>query len=171
MKLMKRSLAGLSFGVIVAVTMGGGWILPASADSTTDGTPIAVPVPAIPDVAALPGPIADAATPIQTMGTLTVTPNTGVTGTPVTISGSGLQPSTQVTLTWSTANVTWMLDAQPATVNYRGRSVTPVTVVIQKVTTDATGAFSTTLRHPTTGAESTTSTRSSTARRSLTVDS
>jgi hypothetical protein len=51
-------------------------------------------------------------------------------------------------LTWSTASVTWMLDPQPNTVDYRGRSSTPTTVQLAKVTTDASGTFTVTLKTP-----------------------
>jgi hypothetical protein len=148
MNLIKSPLPRLGLGVILALLMGGMWLLPAGAASADSGTPIAVPIPAIPGVAPLPGPVADAATPSQTMGILKVTPEQGVTGSPMTISGSGLQANTEITLTWSTADVTWVLDPQPETVDYHGRSVAPVAVVIKKVTTNAGGAFTVTLNAP-----------------------
>jgi hypothetical protein len=134
--------------VILAILLGGLWLLSAGAAGADDGNPVALPAPAIPGAARLPGPIADSATPSQNMGLLKVTPEQGVTGTPMTISGSGLQPGAQVTLTWSTANVTWVLDPKPETVDYRGRAATPLMVVITHVTTDGSGAFSVTLKAP-----------------------
>jgi hypothetical protein len=59
----------------------------------------------------------------------------------MTISGSHLPASTRVELTWSTANVTWVLDPQPGTVNYLGRQRTKFAVVLGTVTTDAGGSF------------------------------
>ena len=41
----------------------------------------------------------------------------------MTISGSNLPGNQSVELTWSTANVTWMVDPEPDTVNYLGRCV------------------------------------------------
>ena len=76
------------------------------------------------------------------MGILNVTPDQGVAGTPMTISGSHLPASTSVELTWSTANVTWVLDPEPGTVNYLGRHETKFAVVLDTVTTDAKGGFS-----------------------------
>lgn len=145
MKLTTKRVPRLVLGTLLAAAISGTSFLPASAD---DSAPIALPIPTIPGVAALPGPMAPAATPIQTMGVLKVAPDTGVSGAPVTISGAGLPANTDVTVTWATSNVTWVLDAQPSTVNYRGRQATPVTVVIQKVTTDGNGAFSFNLNAP-----------------------
>jgi hypothetical protein len=77
-----------------------------------------------------------------------VTPERGLTGAPFTISGTGLQKNAQVTLTWSTANVTWVADPQPDTVNYMGRSVTRFDVVLKKTSTDGSGNFSVKLKAP-----------------------
>jgi hypothetical protein len=113
-----------------------------SADSTT---PIqALAVPAIPGAPALPftGVTAKPATLSSNVGNLTVTPYEGAAGTPFTISGSGLAPNASVELTWGTEDSTWNVDAEPNTVNYLGRTATPLTVVLANVTTDASGAFS-----------------------------
>ncbi|HCG02384.1 MAG TPA: hypothetical protein DEV93_17805 [Chloroflexi bacterium] len=119
-------------------------VMPASADSSF----IAIPTPAIPGAAQLPGPVADAATPSDHMGILNVSPIKGIPGTPVTISGSGLPAKTAIVLTWSTANVTWVVDPQPETVDYHGRSVTHLAVVLNRLTTDGSGAFHVSLRAP-----------------------
>jgi hypothetical protein len=66
----------------------------------------------------------------------------------MTISGSNLPPNQNVELTWSTADVTWVADPQPDTVNYLGRSSTPMTVVLKTTTTNADGAFSVSLKAP-----------------------
>src|SRR5579859_1996161 len=146
MKTMTRRVPKAGAGLILAVLLGGIWLLPVGKAGADDASSLAVPAPNIPGVAQLPGPVADAATPIQNMGLLKVAPDHGVTGTPVTISGSGLAPGAAVTLTWSTANVTWMLDPQPSTVDYHGRVATPLAVVISHATTDASGAFSVTIK-------------------------
>ena len=100
--------------------------------------------PAIPGVASLPftGVVAASANPSPTMGSLTVTPNSGVEGVPFTIAGSGLAANTSVELTWSTANVSWAVDAEPNTVNYLGRTQTNFNVVLATVTTNSAGGFS-----------------------------
>ncbi len=134
--------------MILAVLLTLGWLLPPGTATADDPNPVALPVPVIAGVAQLPGPVAAAATPSTNMGVLKVTPDTGVTGTPVTISGSGLPLGADLTLTWSTANVTWLLDPQPSTVNYRGRQTTPLDVVIKQVKTSAGGDFSVTLKAP-----------------------
>jgi hypothetical protein len=52
------------------------------------------------------------------MGILDVSPDQGGAGAPITISGSHLPANAKVDLTWSTANVTWLLDPEADTVNY-----------------------------------------------------
>ena len=148
MKLRNRTLPALGLSLIAALAMGGAWLLPAAADTPAVPTPVALPAPAIPGVAPLPGAIAPAATPSTTMGVLTVSPETGVSGTPMTISGTGLAKNAELTLTWSSANVTWMIDSSPTTVDYRGRQSTPVAVVLKTVQTDANGAFTVTVKAP-----------------------
>ena len=118
--------------------------LPATAGATVT----ALPAPAVPGVAPVPGAVAAPAQPSPTMGILSVLPDQGVAGTPMTISGSGLPASTKVELTWSTANVTWVLDPEPGTVNYLGRRTTKYAVVLATVTTGASGKFSVHLAAP-----------------------
>jgi hypothetical protein len=111
-------------------------------------TPIVLTSPTIPNVAPLPGPVAAAATPSATIAALGVTPSTGVVGAPITITGASLPANTSVQLNWTTTNATWVVGASPATVNYLGASYTPVVVVLDTVTTNASGAFSITIDAP-----------------------
>ena len=97
--------------------------------------------PAIPGVPNLPGPVAKPARESTNMGLLSVTPDQGVIGTPMTISGSGLQPNASVELTWSTADATWLAQTAPDTVSYRGTDYKYFNVVAKTVTTNAKGAF------------------------------
>jgi hypothetical protein len=112
-------------------------LLPAVAS----GTPIPLVIPDIPGVAALPGIAAPAATPAANMTVLTTKPDIAVAGTKFTIKGTGLPANKSLTLTWGTANVTWMVDARPDSVDYLGRQVTKLAVVIGTATTNASGAF------------------------------
>ena len=80
----------------------------------------------------------DPGKPAATMLTLKTTPDIAVAGTPTTISGAGLPANKDVTLTWSTANVDWMLDARPDSVDYLGRKTTKFPVLLRKAHTDAT---------------------------------
>jgi hypothetical protein len=82
------------------------------------------------------------------MGVLDVTPDTGVAGTPITISGSHLPANAKVELTWSTANATWQVQTEPDTVNYLGRTDTLLAVVLKTTTTNASGSFSVKLKVP-----------------------
>lgn len=111
-------------------------------------TPIVLTPPALPGVAPLPGPVAPAATPATNIGVLNVTPPSGFIGTPMTIVGAGLPDSTSVSLDWSTANATWVVGANPSTVNYLGANYVKLNVVIGTVTTSATGGFTTTIDAP-----------------------
>jgi hypothetical protein len=52
------------------------------------------------------------------MGLLQTAPDVALPGSKVTVSGKGLPPGKTVTLTWGTANVDWMLDARPDSVDY-----------------------------------------------------
>jgi hypothetical protein len=122
---------------ILVAALAGALLLPALAAATP--TPL-VP-PAIPGVAAIPGPPAGQATPAASMGVLTSNPDIGVSGTSFTISGSGLPAGKDVSLTWSTANVTWLVDPRPDTVDYLGRQTTKFPIVLGHATTDANGAF------------------------------
>jgi hypothetical protein len=121
-----------------------GLLLPAqaSADPTT------LTPPAIPHAAQLPGPIAPAATPAENMGILHASRDIGLPGTPYTLSGSGLEPNKDVSIVWMTANVTWVVDARPDSVDYLGRSASKFGVTIATTATDADGAFSVNLIAP-----------------------
>ena len=141
-----RLVAGVILGVATAMVS----FTPAGLAATKASSPNAVdlPVPAIPGVAPLPGPIAAPAKPASNMGILHISPDQAVAGTPMRISGSHLPAKASVELTWSSANNTWVVDPEPDSVNYLGRSSTPVTVVLAHATTNAAGAFSTTVRAP-----------------------
>ena len=98
------------------------------------------------------------------MKVLKTAPDTALAGTPITISGTGLPANKDVLLTWSTANVDWVLDPRPDSVDYLGRKATKFTVAARhgedrrerRVQRQAEGADAT-------SAASTTSTPSSTA--------
>jgi len=84
---------------------------------------------------------------------LTTSPDAGVTGTPFTVSGTGLTPDTALQLVWGTNTATWSVDAEPYTVNYLGAVYSPTSassllnnsnsmyVNLATVTTDASGNF------------------------------
>jgi hypothetical protein len=82
------------------------------------------------------------------MGILQVTPEQAVAGTPIRISGSDLPANAKVQLTWSTADATWMVQAEPDTVNYMGSADTKFAVVLATTTTSAKGALNVTLKAP-----------------------
>jgi hypothetical protein len=127
----------MKMAVTVAALAGATMLLPALAS----GTPTPLVIPTLTGVAALPGPLAPAATPAASMTTLTTKPDVAVAGTKFTISAKGLPASSNVTLTWGTSNVTWMVDARPDSVDYLGRSATKLAVVLGTATTDASGSF------------------------------
>jgi hypothetical protein len=116
--------------------------------SPAGATPGPVPAPPIPGAPGLPGPIVGPGTPSPTMTTLTTKPDTAVAGTEFTISGSGLPADKDVDVTWATANVDWLLDARPDSVDYLGRQATKVTTLLGRAHTDAQGSFNLTLLAP-----------------------
>ncbi len=111
-------------------------------------TPGPLPAPAIPGVAPLPGPIAAPFTTAASLGILKTTPDIGVAGKSFSLSGSGLAANKDVSIVWNTANVTWMVDARPDSVDYLGRKVDKINVVLAQTKTDAQGAFSLNLKAP-----------------------
>lgn len=75
-------------------------------------------------------------------------PNQGVVGTPFTLTGSGAPANTDVTLTWSTADGAWYVDAQPNTANYRGLKYFKYPVKMVTVKSDASGNYTYTTKAP-----------------------
>lgn len=135
-RLIAKAAAGLAAAAGVL-------LLPAAALADAPVT-----APAIPGVAGLPGPVAPAYTTAPSLGVLTTTPDVGVAGKSMTISGSGLAAGKTVTIEWMTASVRWTLDARPDSVDYTGRKVDKFGVVLGTATTDASGAFSVQLSAP-----------------------
>jgi len=92
---------------------------------------------------------------------LTTSPDAGVTGTPFTVSGSGLAANTLFQLVWGTNTATWSVDAEPNTVDYMGAVYSPTSassllnnsnsmyVNLATVTTDASGNFTFQTKAPT----------------------
>jgi hypothetical protein len=111
-------------------------------------TPGPLTPPTIPGVAQLPGPLAAPAVPAANMGVLNTTPDIGKAGTTFRLSGSGLPANKDVSIVWNTANVTWVVDARPDSVDYLGRKADKIAVVFAQAKTDAKGAFALTLKAP-----------------------
>jgi len=130
--------------ISVAAALASGMVLAAHAGAA----PIPLTAPAVPGVPAPPGPVAAAAQPAANMGVLATKPDTGIAGTKFTVSGSGLPAGKDVTLTWSTASVTWLADPRPDSVDYLGRQTTKFPVVLASAKTNASGAFSIALKAP-----------------------
>jgi hypothetical protein len=92
---------------------------------------------------------------------LTTSPDAGVAGTPLTVSGTGLTPNTPLTLAWGTNTATWSVDPEPYTVNYLGSVYSPTSassllnnsnsmyVNMATATTDVNGNFSVHAKAPT----------------------
>jgi hypothetical protein len=119
-------------------------LLPAQASAD----PKALTPPALPGVAPLPGPIAAPSKPAANMTILKAQPDIGVPGTAYTLTGNGLPAGKDVSIVWNTANVTWVVDPRPDSVDYLGRRADKVAVVIATTKTDASGAFSLRLKAP-----------------------
>ncbi len=143
---LRKALALVAAGVLVPLVLT--TTSSGAADTTSTLNPTNLTAPAIPNVASLAGPVTPAFTLSPTIGNLTVTPNQGVEGSPLTITGTGLPASTSVAIAWSTSSVEWVLSPQPDTVNYLGRTGTNFFVTLATVTTSASGSFSYTTTAP-----------------------
>jgi len=115
---------------------------------TALATPGPIPAPTIPNAPPALGPAIDPGQPAASMGILTSKPDIAIAGTDFTVSGSGLPANRDVTLTWSTANVDWLVDSRPDSVDYLGRKTTKYTVRLAVAHTGATGSFSLTVKAP-----------------------
>jgi hypothetical protein len=133
-----------------SVVLAGAFLLlaPAVFSAPAASTTVALQAPAVPGVAALPGPVAAPATPAPNMGILKTTPDVGLPGQAYTVSGAGLPAGKDVSIVWGTANVTWVVDARPDSVDYLGRQATKISVVVGSAKTNATGAFTVSLKAP-----------------------
>jgi hypothetical protein len=110
--------------------------------------PTPVPAPTVPGAPKLFGPVVDLGTPAEAMAALKTSPDVAPTGKTVTISGTGLPASRAVGLVWSTANVRYVLDPKPDSLDYIGRKVDKIGVALANATTDASGAFKVTFKVP-----------------------
>jgi hypothetical protein len=110
--------------------------------------PGTAPMPALPGAAGPIGAPVDIGKPAATVGLLTTKPDIAVAGTDFSVSGKNLPANKDVLLTWSTANVDWLLDARPDSVDYLGRKATNYNVQLAVAHTDASGAFNLTVKAP-----------------------
>jgi len=129
---------------VTVASLAGALLLPAVATAA----PTSLPIPSLAGVAGLPGPLAPAAQPAANMSLLSVKPDEAVAGTKFAVSASGLPANKDVSIVWNTANVTWMVDARPDSVDYLGRQATKLAVVLGQGKTDAQGALSVKLTAP-----------------------
>ena len=116
--------------------------------SVAAADPTAVPAPVVPGTPPIPGAITDPGKPAENMLTLKTTPDIAVAGTNVTLAGAGLAASKDVTIVWMTANVRYILDPKPDSVDYIGRKVDKIGVVLATAKTNASGAFSVAVKAP-----------------------
>jgi hypothetical protein len=130
--------------VAAIAALAGALLLPAFAAAA----PTPLVIPALSGVAGLPGPIAPASIPAASMSTLAAKPDNAVAGRPFTLSAAGLPANKSVSIVWGTANVTWVVDARPDSVDYLGRSASKLQVVLGQAQTDAQGKLSVKLTAP-----------------------
>jgi hypothetical protein len=166
---MKASQQKRSRGSIAA-RLGAAIAMPLALLATTSGAatappanPIQLTTPSGLTGTALPfsGVTATTFTASANFQKLTTAPDAGVTGTSITVKGSGLAPATTLQLVWGTNTATWSVDAEPNTVNYLGSVYSATTagsllngsnsmyVNLATVTTDASGNFSYSTKAPT----------------------
>src|ERR1019366_3821842 len=91
------------------------------------------------------GPVASLAEPNGGyVGRLSVTPEHGPVGTPVTVTGQGLPPEQNIDVLWRTVEGSWKVaDGQ-----YNGREFAPIAYRIASVKTDKSGAFTASFTAP-----------------------
>ncbi len=149
----RKGFASFSTSVIASsIMLSLAIAIPSSSADTPTVTPLTLVAPTdLPGVSAMPftGAVAPPFTVPSNYVNLTVTPNSAVSGTPMTITGSGLAANTSLTLTWSTSKATWVADIEPTTANYMGDSYSKLSVVLATVTTDASGRFTLATTAPT----------------------
>jgi hypothetical protein len=85
--------------------------------------------------------------PTEITGAITLTPDHGLPGTSVTVTGEGLPPSADLSLQWSTVSGRWVLEGERAE-EYHGRAFDPVTIDLGTARTDAAGALEATFEVP-----------------------
>jgi len=116
--------------------------------SVAAADPTVVPAPFVPGTPPIPGAITDPGKASENMKTLKTTPDVAVSGTNVTLSGTALPANKDVTLVWMTANVRYILDPKPDSVDYLGRKVDKIGVVLATAKTNGSGAFSSSFKAP-----------------------
>src|SRR5215469_8219185 len=91
------------------------------------------------------GPVTQLAAPSGGfVGRMSVAPDHGPVGTPVTVSGQGLPANADIALLWRTVDGHWKVgDGE-----YNGREFLPVAYRIATVHTDAAGAFTASFTAP-----------------------
>lgn len=93
-----------------------------------------------------PKPSGSAAPKLEITGKFALEPMKGAWDAPVTATASGLKPATQYDLVWTTGKVQWKLSEDRS--KYVGREARTLEQLLQKVTTDAAGAFKATFTVP-----------------------
>ncbi len=110
--------------------------------------PIPVTSPSIPGAPALAGSVTDPGKPAANMRVMKTSPDIAFAGTRITFTATGLPANKTATLVWMTANVRYVLDPKPDSVDYLGRKVDKIGVALATVKTDGNGALSTAVRAP-----------------------
>ena len=141
----KRTREVLKLALPLAATAAVGLLLPVTAAAE----PRVIPPPAISGVPGLPGPIAAPAQPApQGLGLLRSTPDHGTVGTSFTLSGEGLPPNKSVDIVWATGSGAYVLNPTQYDVEFVGRQLLPVNVVLATATTDSAGRLSVSMKVP-----------------------
>jgi hypothetical protein len=118
-----------------------------SPTAAADPHPIAPPK--LPGVADLPGPIAPQSSPASAgLRLLKVEPASGPIGTKFALSAEKLPENAAVDILWATSIVRYVLNPLPDNVEYHGRKIDKVNVVLRKARTDAAGKLAVELTAP-----------------------
>lgn len=79
---------------------------------------------------------------------LAVSPNAGIVGSTMTVTGSGFGPNEALSLQWASLTSNWLVEAIP-TPQVTGITKTPIQITLGSVETDSSGAFSAKVAVPT----------------------
>ena len=84
---------------------------------------------------------------VEYVGSVELTPWSGVAGTEVSVTGSGFDPGTAVEVVWNSVEGSWLLEGE-ANEEFVGREFLPTRTAMGSATVDTDGAFEATFEAP-----------------------
>ncbi len=141
MRIRARHLIAIPAAALLLAACAGQAVPPQSSPA-----PRAQATAAPPAATEAPKPSGSATPKLEVTGKFALEPMKGAWDAPVTATASGLKPATQYDLVWTTGKAQWKLSEDRS--KYVGREARNLEQLLQKVTTDAAGAFRATFTVP-----------------------